>query len=144
MLRAFLAVVLVVSLSAGASAAEEAEGDLILTIKRVKSGRGYLRVALCSSPEQYRTDRDIFRTAGVRPEKGETEVVFRGIPYGLYAVKVYHDKNGNDKLDKGFFGIPKERYGFSNDPKIRGGMPPYDEAAFEVGSKEEYRTINLR
>lgn len=47
---------------------------------------------------------------------------FKDIPNGAYAIAVFHDENGNGKLDKNFLGIPKEGYGFSNNirPKLRG------------------------
>ena len=47
---------------------------------------------------------------------------FKDIPNGAYAIAVFHDENGNGKLDKNFLGMPKEGYGFSNNvrPSFRG------------------------
>ena len=84
------------------------------------------------------------RASSPRPKRPATRYAFGDIPAGRYALKVYHDANGNDRLDKGLFGIPKERYGFSNNPKVRGGMPPFERSAFEVGSAPEAQTIRLR
>jgi uncharacterized protein (DUF2141 family) len=36
---------------------------------------------------------------------------------GEYAISLYHDVNGNNKLDTGLYGIPVEGYGFSNHAK---------------------------
>jgi uncharacterized protein (DUF2141 family) len=41
---------------------------------------------------------------------------FEGIPSGTYALVVLHDENMNGKLDTNWLGVPKEGYGFSNDP----------------------------
>ena len=42
------------------------------------------------------------------------EYTFKDIPCGEYAIKLYHDTNMNQALDKNFLNIPKEQYGFSN------------------------------
>ena len=54
-------------------------------------------------------------------------VTFAGLPAGKYAVSVYQDINGNGQLDKNIFGIPKEKYGFSNNAN----KPDYKESLFD-------------
>ena len=51
---------------------------------------------------------------------------------GTYAVGIYHDRNDNWKFDKNFFGIPKEAFGLSNNPRYGLRKPKLEEAAFEV------------
>lgn len=51
---------------------------------------------------------------------------------GIYAVAVHHDANTNGKMDTNFFGIPKEGYGISNDPRPRFRAPRFDEARVVV------------
>jgi len=53
--------------------------------------------------------------------------VIESLPYGEYAVMLYHDENGNDKLDKNIVGVPKEPYGFSNNARARLGLPLYEQ-----------------
>lgn len=65
------------------------------------------------------------------------------LPDGRYAVSAFLDENGNGKLDKGMFGIPKERFGFSNNPTITTGAPSFQEAEIEVGPGSNSHTINL-
>ena len=54
---------------------------------------------------------------------------------GEYALMVYFDENGNDRIDKNFIGIPSEPLGFSNRyaPK---GPPSYSRAAFVLKPAE--------
>jgi uncharacterized protein (DUF2141 family) len=49
---------------------------------------------------------------------------------------VVHDQNNNLKLDTNFLGLPKEPYGFSNNPKVV-GKPSFDAVKFKLdtGSK---------
>lgn len=51
---------------------------------------------------------------------------------GTYAVAVHHDANTNGKMDTNFFGVPKEGYGVSNDPRPRFRAPRFEEARVVV------------
>ena len=57
-------------------------------------------------------------------------MVFENIPHGDYALKVFHDENENQKLDTNFIGMPKEKFGFSNDAMGRFGPPSFEQARF--------------
>ena len=61
---------------------------------------------------------------------GELHTKIR-LPFGKYAISIFHDVNDNEELDANFIGIPKEPYGFSNNPKSSFGPPGFDAAAFE-------------
>lgn len=60
------------------------------------------------------------------------ECILENIPDGKYAITVFHDENGNGKLDTGMFGIPKEGYGFSNNARGMFGPPSFGDSSFEV------------
>lgn len=64
-------------------------------------------------------------------ERGEATETFQ-IPPGRYAVAAIHDENGNHKLDRNFLGIPKEGFGFANNPKVALSAPSFDAAATQV------------
>lgn len=51
---------------------------------------------------------------------------------GRYGVSVFHDANSNETLDTNIIGMPKEGYGFSNNPKAGFGAPSWSEVAFDV------------
>ena len=53
--------------------------------------------------------------------------ILEHMPYGSYSIKVFHDENGNSKLDKDILGVPTERYGFSNNARGRFGPPPFQQ-----------------
>lgn len=59
-------------------------------------------------------------------------ITFENISPGKYAIAVFFDRNGDGKLDTNMLGIPKEKYGFSNNvyPAMRAAR--FSEAAFEV------------
>jgi uncharacterized protein (DUF2141 family) len=68
---------------------------------------------------------------------------FRQIEAGNYAVKVFHDKNSNQKLDKNLFGMPTEKWGVSNNLKAKLGPPNFKNMLFEVKDDIEIN-INLQ
>jgi len=68
-------------------------------------------------------------------------IVFENLPYGNYAVSVLHDENSNGKMEKNFFGIPKEGFAFSNNyaPKIK--APSFTDAMISL--KKSRMTADL-
>lgn len=64
-------------------------------------------------------------------EGNQTTEVFK-VPPGRYAVAVIHDENENHKLDRNFLGIPKEGFGFANNPRVLLTAPSFNAAAVEV------------
>ena len=54
------------------------------------------------------------------------------LPNGTYAICIFVDANYNNEMDRNFFGVPKEQYGFSNDAKGSFGPPSFKDASFTV------------
>lgn len=104
------------------------------------SDDGNLVYAIWSGPEHW-LQANAVREGASPIEDGVSVVNLSQLPYGQYAISVYHDRNANGKLDTGLFGIPKEPLGTSNDVKIRFGPPKYDDAAFILDQPE--MTINI-
>jgi len=53
------------------------------------------------------------------------------LPPGAYALSLIHDENGNGRLDTRL-GIPREGFGFSNNPHIWFGPPSFSAARFMI------------
>jgi uncharacterized protein (DUF2141 family) len=65
------------------------------------------------------------------------------VPPGRYGVVVIHDENSNMKLDRDFFGIPKEGFGFSNNPRVAVSAPSFQAATVAVGCPSTQVNIRL-
>jgi uncharacterized protein (DUF2141 family) len=63
---------------------------------------------------------------------------------GIYAVAVYHDENGNRKLDRTLVGLPSEGFGLSNNPALRLRVPRLADAAFSVAEGRAPVDISLK
>lgn len=73
---------------------------------------------------------------------GYAKATFTDVQPGVYAISLFHDKNGNKRMDFEANGMPKEMYGVSNNP-MSYGPPKWSEAKFEVGSEPLEMTIRL-
>ncbi|MCM4159915.1 DUF2141 domain-containing protein [Antarcticibacterium flavum] len=71
-------------------------------------------------------------------------LTFEDIPNGTYAISAFHDADENGELTTNFIGIPKEKYGASNNAPSRFGPPKWKDARFEVRNGETvYQKIEL-
>jgi uncharacterized protein (DUF2141 family) len=62
---------------------------------------------------------------------------------GQYAIRLFHDVNGNGELDTNPFGIPIEPFAFSNNARGRFGPAGWADAVFTVNAGENVQTINV-
>jgi len=69
--------------------------------------------------------------------------IFTNLPPGEYAVSIYHDENGNGKLDTNLIAMPTEQYGFSRDARGKMGPPSFADTAFRLDNKDLSIVINL-
>ncbi len=67
---------------------------------------------------------------------GTATLTFRNMTYGDYAVRVFHDENGNGTLDHNFLSIPSEPLGFSNGFSLGvfSGLPTFEKLRFSFVS----------
>ncbi|MDB4746109.1 DUF2141 domain-containing protein, partial [Verrucomicrobia bacterium] len=59
------------------------------------------------------------------------------------AVAVYHDENGNGKMDKSLIGIPKENDAFSRKARTRFGPPSWEKTSFTIVEGANGQRIHL-
>ncbi len=118
--------------------------SLTVVISGIEEARGEIRLALYDSAEAFDDNGEATRK-GLAPATGEEiTVTIDDLPAGQYAIKLYHDADSDGELGRNMMGMPKERYGFSNN-KGRFGPPPWQDAVFEVAEGADTTiSINLR
>ncbi len=137
----FLTVIMTVIPRASALAGA-GTGDLVIIIEGFENSNGLAKVALVNSKENY-SDETPFKGYNFKIINNRV-VETVSLPYGEYAVKVFHDENSNDELDTRMFGIPVEAYGFSNDARGTLGPPEYEKAAFKLDIPKKEITITIK
>ncbi|RKZ98266.1 MAG: DUF2141 domain-containing protein [Gammaproteobacteria bacterium] len=117
--------------------------DITVTVENIKNTDGAIHIALFTATDNFPDSST--RTEGMVMETEQDSVTgtFSNLPENDYAIAVFHDENGNGKLDKNFFGIPKEPYGFSGNST--GLTPPsFNEASTTLATDDVSLNITLR
>ena len=112
---------------------------LTITVKNISEHVGTLKIGVYDEKNYMETT---LASAQVQANKDEVTVTVTLPHAGKYAVAVFQDKNGNNKLDSNFIGIPNEPFGFSNQNSYPMGSPKFKNAAFDV-DKDQKITIPL-
>jgi uncharacterized protein (DUF2141 family) len=120
--------------------------DVKITLRGFAESGGLARGAVFGSPAGWPDEWTLHAYAkiAVPIEKNTATIDLPDTPYGAYAIIVYHDQNENGKLDTGFMGIPAEKFGFSNNPKIGIKTPSFDATSFKVSKEKQEIAIDLR
>jgi len=119
-------------------------GQLTVIIMGLENDEGKVKIGLFDSKNSYTGDGEPFRGNLVVIKDRKAECTFDGIPYGTYAIKLYHDKNGNGELDTNFMGVPQEKYGFSNNASGLLGPAKWDDAKFVFNAKSMSMEITVK
>tara|TARA_B100001248_G_scaffold80629_1_gene58520 strand:+ start:39 stop:488 length:450 start_codon:yes stop_codon:yes gene_type:complete len=65
------------------------------------------------------------------------EISFDSISPGKYAIQFFHDENENQKMDFNLIGIPKEKFGSSNNVKPLLGPPKFEKMLINLNENEK-------
>lgn len=107
--------------------------DLRVSVTHGPPGPVTLYIALFDTEQAFSGSRAVL-SQKVEMSDGTAQWVFGNLQPGRYAVKCFADQNGNATLDTNLFGLPTERYGFSNNARGRMGPPSFDAAAIDVNA----------
>lgn len=115
--------------------------DITVKIKNLDTNKGKVFIALYDSQKSFLNTG--YKATFSNIENNSCEVTFKNVPQGVYAISMFHDENGNNKLDNNFLGIPKEDYGCSNNARGFMGPPKWKDAKFELKTTSLIQTITL-
>jgi len=114
-------------------------------IHDARSDKGKILVLVFDKEDGFPEQVDkAFRQLALDPNDSKAEFRLDDIPAGRYAITVLHDEDDNGIMTTNFVGLPEEKYGFSNNPKIYFGPPSFEKSAVQVGSGGKTIHIKLR
>lgn len=108
------------------------QNTILVEVHNVASKNGNINLAVYDSDETFLKFGEVVMTKSTPAQKGMVSLKLENIPDGEYALAVFHDKNGNDKLDTNWLGIPKEKVAFSKSKMKTFGPPSYRECCFKL------------
>lgn len=118
---------------------------LQVQIQGAESDRGKILVLIFAGQDGFPEEvSKAFKQLVLVPKNGNVEFTLDDIPPGKYAITVLHDEDDDGLMTTNSFGLPQEKYGFSNNPKIYFGPPSFEKAAFELKTEPQQVTIMLR
>jgi uncharacterized protein (DUF2141 family) len=127
---------------AQASATAEA-ATLTISFTDIEAPKGRIMLALFEGAAGYNGGKPV-HGAAIEVTGTTASTVITGLAPGQYGVKLFHDVNGNGKMDTNPFGMPVEPFAFSNSAKGNMGPASWDAAAFEVKPGTNAHTISFK
>ncbi len=124
--------------------ASTSQANLTVNFSGLRSTKGFVRACLTRDPRFFpNCDKDPHALKQSVAASPNAHLSFTGVASGDYALSVLHDENANNRADM-LFGIPREGFGFSENPRIRFGPPKFDAARFKVGSADLTKEVRLQ
>lgn len=126
------------------AAAPAAAATLTIRFVGIEAPTGQIMLSLFDSQAAHDQNGAPVRAAAV-PVAGASAVVqFEGLAPGGYAVKAFHDVDGDGKMGTNPFGMPIEPFAFSNDAKADGGPAKWEAARFAVAAGVNTAAITIK
>lgn len=112
--------------------------QLSLVFENISPHKGQLLIGVYDNEEDYDGEKEIIMSKKVEVSDSNASCKLT-LPKGEYSIAVLHDTNGNQEMDTNFIGIPKEGYGFSQNPSAKMRKPSYGETAFKMSANRSMK-----
>ncbi len=120
-----------------------AQCTLTVVIKNIKKAEGKIEVGLYDGPENWLEETGQYYEEILDcTSSPEQTIIIENVAYGTYGFSLYQDENGNGEMDFRTW-IPKEPYGFSNNPRAKWSKPSFKKCSFDVNQAEMTIEVDL-
>jgi uncharacterized protein (DUF2141 family) len=127
------------------SAKANFNGNLTVEIDGLKNQQGQVCASIYNSSQGFPSNRDrVLQRECTKITDTPVQLTFTNLKAGNYAVAVMHDENDNSIIDRNDLGMPKEGFGFSQNPEIRTSAPKFSEAAVFVAGANTSIKIQIK
>lgn len=105
------------------------DAKLYLEVNGIEKTKGKIMVAVFLNSDVFPQANESFRSYSFPVDSKTMTLELDGLREGKpCAVAIYHDENNNEQLDENMFGMPSEKYGFSNNARETFGAPSFESA----------------
>lgn len=115
-----------------------------VTVNGLRNNSGQVAVKIFNSsvgfPEK---TASVVKSVLITPKNNKAVFTISDLPAGTYAIALMHDENKNTIMDKTMFGVPKEGFGFSQNPKISFSAPSFSDCAFKIDGSNKDLSIKI-
>ena len=124
-------------------AAPATAADLDLRFTGIEARKGAIMAVIFASEADYIAGKPT--RAMMIPAKGATaKQIVAGLGPGRYAIKAFHDIDGDGQMGANPFGQPTETFAFSNNAAANMGPASWSAAAFDIGAGTTVQTITIK
>ncbi len=110
----------------------------------IETQTGNIMMAMFDSELAYNGKGAPVRVSMVAANSAEVKTTVEDLPAGKYAVKLFHDVDGDGKMRTNPFGIPIEPFAFSNNAVGNMGEASWSDASFEVSAGSNSHRIIIQ
>jgi len=108
---------------------KKGDAKLYIEVKGIEKIQGKIMVAVYLKEENFLNIAKSFKKYSFTVKSKVMTLALEGLLKDEYfAIAIYHDENNNDQLDKNMFGMPTEKYGFSNNARATFSAPSFESA----------------
>ena len=105
---------------------------LTVRFEQIESPSGMIMLSLFDNEAAYDAGGKPVWANAVQVAGGSVTVTVPGLAPGRYAIKAFHDVDGDGKMKMNPFGMPLEPFAFSNNARPEGGPARWQAASFDV------------
>ena len=117
-------------------------GTLIVAVQGLTSSDGKLRFVLFDSKKNFLKAPVRAGVIEINDQQGFWTV--EELSYWTYAMLVHHDINASGRMERHWYGKPKEPTGASNDAPANFGPPKFKHAKFQLDSPTLKLTVTVK
>jgi uncharacterized protein (DUF2141 family) len=127
-----------------AQASAPAAASLTIRFDGIESPTGQIMLSMFDSEMAHDQNGAPVRVAAVNVDGSTAAVQVEGIAPGDYAIKAFHDVDGDGQMATNPFGMPLEPFAFSNNARAEGGPAKWDAARFAVVAGANTISITIK
>ena len=122
----------------------DSSGSLTIQIENINKSKGVIWIGIYDSADDFLIkERSILKKITIN-HTGTAKIMIPKLPYGEYAIALFHDINENGEMDSDFWGIPTEPFAFSGHIESKWRVPHYNEVKFYFWQRNNALKLKLK
>ncbi len=143
--KSIFTAIAMIGLSFSATAvAQDDTAKLTLNFTGIAETEGSIMGVLVDSENAYNDKAAPVRMIMIKADKAEIATQMAGLKPGRYAVKSFHDIDGDGAMGTNPYGMPTEPFAFSNNAVGNMGPAKWVDASFEVKAGDNSHSIEIK
>ncbi|MGQ0558353.1 MAG: DUF2141 domain-containing protein [Sphingosinicella sp.] len=118
---------------------------LFVNVEGVRASQGLIAITLyADDSRRFLARRGSLYVGRVPAHAGTTRVCIHLPSTGVYGLAVYHDADANQRVNRNALGLPREAFGFSNNPPTIFSIPSFRSVRLSVPRSGMQTNVRLR